>query len=469
MRNKEMRVLFVTPGLGYTDSVAIGYLSSIAKSRSHKTYYAHLDCSVDEWLLLCKNIAPDIIAYSVDTLGWGLVVERNNASKKILHYVSIAGGPHPTQCPEAFDDSGIDAFCVGEGEGAWEDFLVSIENEAGWADIPNIIAWKGSKKVINPVRPYVADLDSIPIPDRDLILGSTFLHKTGKKTFFTSRGCPFRCSYCQNDTWHELYKKKGRRVRRFSVERVIREMELVKDRHCMTFVKIDDDCFATSVDEWLEDFCREYKSRIGLPFNCLLRLDRIDEEMLSLLKSAGCYSVHLSVDSINPSLRARVLNRRYGDDDIIRKLRLFRKYGINIWVNFMLTLPGSTLWDDLGTIAFARKAMVTYSSYTTTVPTPGTALYRSAEADSLLPDGFENMTGELFYGLSVLNGFSSFRKRVSYNVFLFGDYLAKIPFPFRWVGYALLFLLPNLSISRKLRDFGFQNAVSNTIYKLERE
>jgi len=462
-----MRILFVSPSLGWTDSAAIASLSAIAKASGHQTYYTHLDKQNEDWMTAVQEIDPRIIAYSSDTGGWPCCVERNQQAQQKFDFVSIAGGSHPTQCPESFDASGMDAFCVGEGEGAWEDFLRAVDGGTPFSRIPNIIAWEGNEKKMNPVRPYIANLNTLPMPDRDLVLGTTRLHATEKKTFFTSRGCPFRCAYCQNDTWKAIYSGKGKPVRRFSPERVIREMEMVKAAHNMTFVKIDDDCFATRVDEWLQELCDHYRARIGLPFNCLLRLDHIDDMLLSMLNKAGCYSVHLSVDSTNPSIRERMLNRRYTNDDILRKLHQIHRYGIRTWVNFMLTLPGSTVQDDLDTIAFARRGRVTYSSYTTTVPTPGTALYQTCKAQGLLPTGKENMSGELFYRPSLLKGFSESRKRTSYNVFLLGPHLAKLPVGLSRLGTILLRYLPNLRIFRKIRDWGYEQAVTNTIYKLK--
>ena len=120
---------------------------------------------------------------------------------------------------------------------------------------------------------------------------------------------------------------------------------------------------------------RVLSKKIKIPFNCFLILDMVNDDLLILLKEAGCYSVHLSVDSVSDYVREKILNRKMKKINIEEILKKIKKYKINTWVNYMLAAPCSTLQDDMRTIYMSKKAKVTYSQYSTTVPINKTTLY----------------------------------------------------------------------------------------------
>jgi len=351
---------------------------------------------------------------------------------------------------------------VGEGELAFEEFLLCVEQGRSFDDVPNLIT--ANKR--NDVRPLIGDIDDLPFPDRDITLTGTFLRDTPKKTFYATRGCPFSCSYCCNNYYKKLYQGKGRIVRRFSVERVIREIEFVRDRYRMDFVKFGDDLFAMKADDWLVEFAREYSRRIGVPFNCYLRLDRVDADLLGLLREAGCYSVHLSVDSTSEFIREKVLGRRMRKIDVVETLKLIHSFGINTWVNYMLAAPESTLADDLRTIAVNKKANVTYPAYSTTVPMKGTALYDYClDHDLIDPDSSTNgLSG--CSDVSTLRGWSIRERQIRFNIFLLGAIIAKLPRPLDWLATQMIKVVPPNRLFVKLRQRYYQYSIENRIFNL---
>ena len=85
------------------------------------------------------KIKPDIIAYSVNITGYRKIIEAHQQAIRVHDFVSIMGGPHPTYSPETFADSGMDAYCVGEGEYPFRDFLEKVENGESFDDVANLI------------------------------------------------------------------------------------------------------------------------------------------------------------------------------------------------------------------------------------------------------------------------------------------------------------------------------------------
>jgi len=458
-----MKVLFVIHNLDFADHLAVAYLSAIARQLGHQTFFCCL--ATDDMNVFVTDVEPDVVAYSVNIIGFQETVKAHKLALRTRRFISIMGGPHPTFSPETFNESGMDAYCVGEGEYPFRDFLQRVESGNSFDDVPNLITAKGS----NPVRSLISNLDELPMPDRDLTQSNSFLRYSSKKTFYVSRGCPFKCSYCCNNYYHELYQGKGPSVRKFSVERIITEIEDVSSKYRMDFVKFGDDCFALKADDWIREFSEKYSKRIGVPFNCYLRIDTIDDELLSLLKKAGCFSVHLSVDSTSKRVREEVLLRQMRSEDIVERLKMVRRHGINTWVNFMLAAPESTLKDDLDTIRVSKEGWVTYPSYTTTVPMEKTALFDYCAKNNLIDPS--QYTGDM-NGILKKSGLSGFTEKeidIRYNVLLLGAIISRLPHPLMIAAIELIkFTKPN-KLYKRLNEYYYQYSINNNIFRLPRD
>lgn len=455
-----MKVLFCIYQLDFADHIALAYLSAVAKKLGHSTHLCVLNSSNLKDCI--TDLKPDVVAYSANILGFEEMVAAHKEAKKRHNFVSIMGGPHPTLSPETFEFADVDAYCIGEGEGPFSDFLKCIEKGDSYDNVSNLLTHRGA----NPVRRLCENLDELPFPDRDLVLSNSYLKDVPKKTFYATRGCPFKCKYCCNNYFHKLYRAKGPLFRRFSVDRILCEIENVKSRYRTDFIKFGDDLFALKADKWLEEFAEAYPKRIGIPFNCYLRFDRVNERLLMLLKKAGCYSVHLSVDSTSEFVREKILGRQMKKVDIADKLKMVRSFGINTWVNFMLAAPESTLKDDMDSISLGKKGKVTYLAYSTTVPMIKTALYDYCVENRLIdPETHKSdMTG--CYQPSTLSCFSEKEKGIRFNIFLLGAVISKLPFPFDKLAMQLIKVFPPNKFFRKIHDVYYKYSIENRIFKL---
>jgi anaerobic magnesium-protoporphyrin IX monomethyl ester cyclase len=461
-----MKILFATHDLSYADHISFAYLSAIAKQLGHQTYFCTFqkeNFSPNDLMTMVAEVKPEVVAYSANILGFQRAVEVNRQAKQIHNFYAILGGPQATFSQDTFGESGMDAYCVGEGELAFQDFLERVEEGLPFDDVANLITAKGS----NPIRPLIKNLDDLPMPDRDLVLSNSGLKSTSKKTFYATRGCPFDCAYCANNYYHRLYKGKGAYVRRFSVNRLLLEIEHVMKTYQTEFVKFGDDCFVFQADEWLEEFAEQYPKRIGIPFNCFLRIDLVDERLIGLLKKAGCFSVHLSVDSTSSNIRNNILGRKMKDDNavIIENLKLLHKHGIHTWVNYMLAAPLSTLQDDLAAITMSREGKVTYASFSTTVPMEGTDLYQYCFKNGLIePSYVGDMSG--CSRQSDLLCFSEKEKDVRFNIFLMGPLTSWLPDPLAKLSSYLIQHIPPNNLFRWLHQLFYDYSISHTIFKL---
>ena len=215
-----------------------------------------------------------------------------------------------------------------------------------------------------------------------------------------------------------------------------KEIKDVKSKYRTDFIKFGDDIFILKADDWLKEFADKYPKQIALPFNCSLRFDVVTEPILKLLKKAGCYSVHLAVDSTSEHVRENILHRHMNRHiDIVEKLNMARKFGINTWVNYMLAAPGSSLQDDIDTIHLNKAGRVSCPAYTTAVPMIGTDLYDYCRNKNIISEPYD-MTG--WFKKSILSCFSNKEKNIRYNILLLGAFVSKLPSPLDKMGIVII-------------------------------
>ncbi|NLW95164.1 MAG: radical SAM protein [Chlamydiae bacterium] len=286
----------------------------------------------------------------------------------------IFGGPHPTIAPEeALERGGADICVRGEGEETILDLMARLgRGTAGWRDVPGISFRDKGEVVHTPDRPLIRDLDSIPFPARHLLPLDRYqtIH-TGRKRFatlVTSRGCPGKCMFC--------FRPFGRNLRYRSMDNVMGEVRELVERFRVEEISILDDAFTLDRNR-VAEFC-DRVSASGLRFAWRLgngtRVDLIDDELLKMMKRAGCYEVAFGIES--------------GDDEVLRKIgkeittaqveRAFaaaKRAGMETIGFFMIGHPFDTVETMRKTIDFAIRLDPTYAQFTMSTPLPGTALW----------------------------------------------------------------------------------------------
>jgi anaerobic magnesium-protoporphyrin IX monomethyl ester cyclase len=341
------------------------------------------------------RLKPDVLAYSVYTGTQRYYLDVNRRIRERLDVVSIMGGPHPTFFPEIVEEEGVDGICVGEGEYATVDLMNALQKGEAIEEIPNWWIKSNGQIHRNPLRPLVDDLDVLPLADRELLYTAHPLSRERKlKPFITGRGCPYNCSFCFNEAYSELYKGKGRRTRRRSVENVIQEIKAVGRDHPLDFVMFLDDTFIIN-RKWLEELARRYKEEIGLPFWCQVRPNLVTEEKVALFKDMGCVSVSFGLETANDELRYEVLNRHVTREQIVKACRLLRGHGIKYSTNNMLGLPTGGLKTDVETLDLNIECRADYVNVFLYQPYPKTKLGEMALREGLMTGTFDDLSGSV--------------------------------------------------------------------------
>jgi len=243
----------------------------------------------------------------------------------------------------------------------------------------------------NELRPAVP-LDELPFPDRELYYKYKFLRDMPMKRFISSMGCPYPCTFCHEPVIRDLYRKdtKSEYVRRKSVARTIAEIKYIADRYPLNHVHFSDDLFfIRNSYQWLEEFAEHYAREIGIPFNCNIRYDSVNQVAADLLEKAHCYGAAVGLESGNETIREIVIKKRSKNDHIVEGARLLREKRIKVLTTNMIGLPGETLDNALETVELNMRLKSDYVRANTFLLFPGLPLVEYARSNGYVDKDFD--------------------------------------------------------------------------------
>ncbi|MFQ5591294.1 MAG: radical SAM protein [Phycisphaerae bacterium] len=416
-----MKIIYVIRDMSFVEPLGIMFLSAIARRDGHESILGVIN--EEDVLAKVQRQRPDMVCMSVMSVDAGVFAQlARDIKDRDADTCIVVGGPHATFEPGSARTWSVDAIVRGEGDAAFRDLIRAVDAGEPFDGIENV----ATVKKINPLRRLIEPLDDLPYPDRELVyFPGGHLAGLNVKSFMSSRGCAYRCTYCFNSKQNELYRGKGRPVRRFSVNRMIDEIDRVRTDYGMSFVRFGDDVFAYTVDDWLEEFAEEYARRIRLPFYCLVRPDLLKRPLVATLRRAGCHSVCLSIEAGNKEVRRLVLQRRMDDEVILEAFRNLHGVGIKVYANAMVGLPGTTIEHELQTVALMARCRPVYPSFTVFTPFRGTTLGEQCARHNLIDGVYPEHTTER----SILNCFTERDKDIQVNIVHLGIFAVR----FVWI------------------------------------
>jgi|YelNatPaOPRAMG01_1025707.scaffolds.fasta_scaffold43437_2 radical SAM superfamily enzyme YgiQ (UPF0313 family) len=342
------------------ECLAISILSAIAKKEGHQVQLLHAPTLFQDGLTRgfpriarlfnndkqifeqLRTYQPDLIAFSVVTFHYEIALHYAQICRRLCPQAKIVfGGIHVSCVPEVvIANDFIDYIVIGEGEQAFVDIIRHIENGRPLQPIVN--TWyKGPHGDIIKGKQigFLQNLDSLPHYDKE-IWEDIFPIKSYYLTM-ASRGCPYQCTYCFNHYFKNIPEEKSIYVRRRSVSHVIEELKIAKEKYHSTTIEFWDDIFILD-KAWLKEFLEAYKKEIHLPFKCYIHVNLFDEDIARWLKEANCRWVDFGIQHINEAYRKTYLKRHETNADIIKTIRLLKKYKIVSFADYIVGLPGDT-------------------------------------------------------------------------------------------------------------------------------
>lgn len=246
-------------------------------------------------------------------------------------------------------------------------------NEDGTVNMHGIkgIAWRRNDEIIlNFPRPFIADLDDMPVPMHELLPLQSYRMPLIKGAFtfiVTSRGCPAGCTYCIK---HVSYQY-ATRLR--SPKLIMEELWYLK-KLGLNNIHMYADLFTVSRDQVVELCTLMIEEKIGIKWTCNSRVDYVDEEMLALMGRAGCRLISWGIESGSEQILKHARKGAY-PDKAERALRWAKKAGIMNWGYFIIGLPGETEATIRQTIDFAKKLPLDIALFHVAAPYPGTPFF----------------------------------------------------------------------------------------------
>lgn len=364
-----MRVAFITCG---QENMGVEFLSAQLKKHGHEVRLFFDPRSfgggvllkigfLEKMLDLREKIVkqslewkPDIVGFSCMTHNYQWCLSVAKEIKKRANMPVIFGGIHPTLLPqEVLSQDCVDMVAVGEAEVSFPKLLSNMARGIDSADTKGIYFKRGGRIVANPIEPPSSDLDSFEFLDKDIFYAKIFSLARMEYTAMASRGCPFACFYCSNDYLRKLYKGYSFSRKR-SVGHLVSELKQAKEKYGMRGVVFYDEVFPSEVS-WLEEFSREYKREIDLPFTIFYHFGLCDEKRIELLRNAGCTMISFGLQSASERVRREVCNRAETNAQVSRIIQLCKKHKMQIWIDHIFGLPTESDEETRSAAAFYRE------------------------------------------------------------------------------------------------------------------
>ncbi len=424
---QKMKVLFLIRDIQMFEREGIAVLSAVLKQAGHQTDLIQTDFEdIDKKMLGYK---PNILAYSVTTGEHKHMIELNKKLKKKYDFISIFGGCHPTFFPDMIKEEGVDAVCIGEGEYAIRELADAIEKKNPFEKIQNLWVKKDGEIIKNPCRPLIQNLDELPLPDSDIVYKKDkTLREHGEKRIMISRGCPFLCTYCYNHKFFELYGTNWGRVRRPSVDYVIKRVLDLKKKYKVEFIRICDDNFIACSKEWFEEFSRRWKKEVGIPFLCDVRPNLVTPFFADKLKEAGCYAAFMAIEAADSEVRNKLLKRYMEEKAIADAYKLLKEKKIKLGYYNLLGLPiKDALKKDLMTLKMNIKYKPTMAWSSLFTPYPQTELANYAIKEGYFHGDYDKIPANNKIH-SCLTFSSEYEKRQIENLHKFFGITVQYPF-----------------------------------------
>jgi anaerobic magnesium-protoporphyrin IX monomethyl ester cyclase len=297
----------------------------------------------------------------------------------------VVGGPLPSWSPESFLGT-FDVVAVGEGEETMVELADCVARKTGFSGVKGLVYKDGKRIVHTGSRGFIDYLDDLAFPLRDLFDNQAYkkyyLDRFGYSTtsMITSRGCPFSCDFCSRPIF-------GSEIRNRSAENIVDEVEAIE---ALGYERVwfADDCF-TLDRKHLFTVCEEIARRkLDVGWECLSRVDTMNQEVAKAMKRAGCLRVFFGIESGNDSI-LDLMNKHITVSQAKHAVYEAKAAGLKVGAFFIVGYPGESDKTVLDTIHFASGLPLDYLSFTLPYPIPGTPLYERVKDNGVSIEDWE--------------------------------------------------------------------------------
>ncbi|MDP8265656.1 MAG: radical SAM protein [Candidatus Aceula meridiana] len=368
------RIETVYPPLG------LGYLSAVLKRRFKDMEIRIVDRDIKTVL---KSFSPDVVGISAVSQNYGKAIKMGRLCKSLQIPVFV-GGVHITLLPDSLSPA-FDFGVHGEAENTIIDVMEYLRKCGTFGfsdmqDIKGLILHSEEGVKLTEARPLIEDLDSIPLPDRDLLN-----IPIGQSTYmFTSRGCPYKCIFCASTRFWD-------NVRWFSADYVVHEIEVILKKYKPLAISFYDDLFIGNLPRLkkiVDLLCAKgIQKRVEFGFAC--RANLVNDRLIKILKPLKVSMVCMGLESGCQRTLTYLKGPGITVDQNLRAVEIFAKANIRVQGTFIIGSPYENEKEILETLDFIKKSRLSTFEVYTLSPFPGTLIWETARHMGVVSDNMD--------------------------------------------------------------------------------
>jgi anaerobic magnesium-protoporphyrin IX monomethyl ester cyclase len=370
-------------------------LASYLAAQGHDVFV--YDCLGPDAPLDLQKQAQAILAYNPQIVGFSATTSSFPDAADLAQIIknhssdikTLCGGVHVSALEKVLlrDYPAFDFLAAGEGE----ETIAELTAGRDPAAIKGLV-WREKEEIVaNEPRSQIGDLDSLPFPayeklkgfPRDYHLPLFSYIQTPGATMITSRGCMYQCSYCDRSVF-----KKGFRYN--SAAYIYEHMKYLREKFGVRHVNIYDDLFTANRERIVELGEKLSRYPLGINFNCAVRVGYTDDDLLKMLKDAGCLMVSLGIESADPEM----LHRHKSGvslDEVRDTVQRIQKAGLRAKGLFMMGLPGETEDSIRRTSDFIISLGLDDMNMAKFTPFPGAPLWKTIKDEGTFNEDWRLM------------------------------------------------------------------------------
>jgi len=378
--------------------LGVEYLLSVLRSNDYSTTIIFDDFESTPWSPpfdstealedIVGKFDPDncdvlFVSVNTDYYARALAIVRK-VKEQYPDIITCMGGPHASYAHKhVIVNDCIDFICRGEGEIAIIELMDLIEGRR--TDLPmGIYRTKGGIIEGSGSGALVANLDDLPFPDKtDYYEAMPQLR--GTYTLMSGRGCFNKCTFCNSPTVRFNYRDEGANfMRRRSVDDVIMELKLAKERYKPTNIYFCDDVFIFN-KRYMDEFADKYLAEIGLPYFCSSTPNFFHLDIMQRLAKGGLANVEVGIQTLDPDVRKRIFGRPESNEDFAKYVKMLQGLGVYAQTDHIIN-PWATIDSFKTEIELYSRIRPDWISVFYLLYYPDTQVIQSALRDGFLTE-----------------------------------------------------------------------------------